>query len=49
MLDSTGEIAIHNVLEEAGLPFKEEFTFDDLIASSGKPLRFDFCVFTKIQ
>jgi len=27
------------------LPFVEEYTFSDLIASSGKPLRFDFAVF----
>lgn len=45
MRDSSGEIAIYNVLKEAGLPFEEEYVFDDLVVSSGKPLRFDFCVF----
>ena len=47
MRDSSGEIAIYNVLKEAGLPFAEEYEFPDLVASSGRPLRFDFCVFKR--
>ena len=27
------------------MPFKEEYSFPDLISTSGRPLRFDFCVF----
>lgn len=45
MRASRGEIKIEEILEQAGLPFVEEYTFSDLIASSGKPLRFDFAVF----
>lgn len=44
-LPSKGEIKIAAILESAGLPFKQEYTFDDLVASSGRPLRFDFAVF----
>ena len=32
---------------DADLPFEEEYTFPDLIATSGRPLRFDFAVFDK--
>ena len=45
MRDSVGEIRIYNVLEDAGLPFEEEYEFPDLISSSGRHLRFDFAVF----
>lgn len=45
MLDSYGEIKIHEVLENAGLPFREEHEFPDLVGHCGVPLRFDFCVF----
>lgn len=45
MKASRGEIKIHEILEEAGLNFKEEYSFPDLISSSGRPLRFDFAVF----
>ena len=45
MLSSRGEIKIHEILEQAGLIFKEEYTFPDLVSSSGRPLRFDFAVF----
>lgn len=46
MRDSRGEIRIYDVLMDAGLPFEEEYEFPDLIASSGRHLRFDFAVFT---
>lgn len=45
MLASRGEIKIHEILEEAGLNFKEEYIFPDLKSPNGKPLRFDFVVF----
>lgn len=45
MLASRGEIKIHEILEEANLPFEEEKAFPGLIASSGRELRFDFCIY----
>lgn len=45
MLDSRGEIRIHEILEDAGLTFKEEYIFEGLNSENGRPLRFDFVVF----
>lgn len=45
MLASRGEIKIHEILTKAGLDFKEEYSFPDLISTHGRPLRFDFAVF----
>lgn len=45
MESSNIERRIHDILEDAGLPFEEEYTFPDLVASSGRALRFDFAVF----
>ena len=45
MRASRGEIKIEEILQKAELNFTEEFSFPDLISSSGKPLRFDFAVF----
>ena len=45
MKASRGEIKIHEILETAGLVFKEEYSFPDLVSSSGRPLRYDFAVF----
>jgi hypothetical protein len=45
MRSSRGEIKIEEILQRAGLIFKEEFSFPDLLGASGKPLRFDFAVF----
>lgn len=45
MLSSRGEIKIHDILQNAGLNFKEEYSFEGLVSSSGRPLRFDFAVF----
>lgn len=45
MLSSRGEIKIHEILEAAGLLFKEEYIFPDLKSPNGRPLRFDFVVF----
>lgn len=39
MMSSRGEIRIHEILEEAGFNFKEEYIFPDLKSSNGKPLR----------
>ena len=45
MKASKGEIKIHEILEQAGLPFEEEYSFPDLVSSTGRELRFDFAVF----
>ena len=45
MRSSRGEIKIVDILTVAGLNFKEEYSFPDLVSSSGRPLRFDFAVF----
>ena len=45
MLDSRAEIRIHEILEDAGLVFKEEYSFEGLNSENGRPLRFDFVVF----
>ena len=45
MRSSRAEITIEEILTMAGIDFKEEFTFSDLISTSGRPLRFDFCIF----
>ena len=45
MRASRGEIKIEEILQFAGLNFKEEYIFPDLVSSSGRPLRFDFAVF----
>lgn len=39
MRASRGEIKIEDILTAAGLDFKEEYSFPDLIAASGRPLR----------
>ena len=45
MRASRGEIKIEDILNAAGVDFVEEYSFPDLVSSSGRPLRFDFCVF----
>ena len=45
MKSSRGEIKICDILDAAGLPYQEEYSFPDLVAESGRPLRFDFAVF----
>ena len=47
MMSSAMEVKIHNILTDYDVPFEEEYEFDDLIASSGRHLRFDFAVFTE--
>ena len=42
---SKGERKIADILNAAGIKFAIEYTFDDLVATSGRPLRFDFAVF----
>ena len=45
MKASYGEIKIFDILTEAGVVFKEEYSFPDLVSNKGWPLRFDFAVF----
>lgn len=45
MRASRGEIKIEEILLSKGIPFEEEYSFPDLISSSGHPLRFDFAIF----
>ena len=45
MKASRGEIKIHEILEEFGLNFKEEYSFAGLNSPNGRPLRFDFVIF----
>jgi len=45
MKSSRGEIKIFEILTNAGLNFKEEYSFADLATSTGRVLRFDFAVF----
>ena len=42
---SRGEIKIEEILRANDIPYKTEYMFEDLKASSNKPLRFDFAVF----
>ena len=39
MRASRGEIKIEEILQRAGLSFREEYIFPDLVSSSGRPLR----------
>ena len=45
MRASRGEIKIEEILQQAGIPFQEEYSFPDLLSSTGHPLRFDFAIF----
>lgn len=45
MRASRGEIKIEEILKEAELPFRMEYSFPDLRSPNGRPLRFDFVVF----
>ena len=45
MRSSRGEIKIYEILQQAGLNFKEEYSFAGLNSSNGRALRFDFAVF----
>lgn len=45
MRGSRAEIKIEEILRDAGLNFKEEYSFSDLIGQGGHALRFDFAVF----
>lgn len=42
---SYGEVKVEYILEQAGFSFEREYEFPDLVATSGRPLRFDFAVF----
>lgn len=39
MRASRGEIKIEEILTEAEFNFQEEYSFPDLVSSSGRPLR----------
>lgn len=45
MKASRGEIKIHEILEQAELNFKTEYSFKGLNSPNGRPLRFDFVIF----
>ena len=45
MRASRGEIKIYEILKQNDFNFKEEYIFEGLNSSNGKPLRFDFAVF----
>ena len=45
MKASKGERCIFDVLTDAGLNFKEEYSFPDLKSNTGRVLRFDFAIF----
>ena len=45
MRASRGEIKIEEILAHNGIPFKEEYSFPDLLSAQGNPLRFDFAIF----
>ena len=45
MKASRGEIKIYEILKEAELNFKEEYSIAGLNSPNGRPLRFDFAVF----
>ena len=45
MKASRGEILIHEILENAGFNFEEEYIIPGLNSSNGRPLRFDFAIF----
>ena len=42
---SFGERKIHEILDQAGMNYKMEYTFPELTSSNGRPLRFDFVIF----
>lgn len=44
-MSSYGEMKIAEILDELGLHYEREYTFPDLVASSGRNLRFDFAIF----
>ena len=45
MRASRAEIKIEEILTEAELPFKMEYSFPGLASPNGKLLRFDFVIF----
>jgi hypothetical protein len=45
MQSSELECIVHDILEEYDVVYEEEYEFPDLVASSGRALRFDFACF----
>lgn len=42
---SRGHLKVRDILRDNDFVWEEEYSFDDLVASSGRPLAFDFMVF----
>ena len=42
---SRGELKIEDILATAGMTFKTEYIFPELVSTNGRPLRFDFAIF----
>lgn len=42
---SRGEMKVEDILDFLNIPYEVEYVYNNLLASSGKPLRFDFAVF----
>ena len=49
MRASYGQIKIEDILRDSGLYFEQEYSFPDLVSSSGHPLRFDFAIYRRGQ
>ena len=45
MRASRAEIKIEEILKDANLNFRMEYSFEGLASENGRPLRFDFVVF----
>ena len=45
MRASRAEIKIEEILKDANLKFRMEYSFEGLASENGRPLRFDFVVF----
>ena len=45
MRASRGEIKIEEILKDANLNFRMEYSFEGLASENGRPLRFDFVIF----
>ena len=45
MRASRAEIKIEEILQENGINFVEEYSFEGLCSENGTPLRFDFAIF----
>lgn len=46
-LESKGEFKIKSILKEHNISFEKQYSFDDLVSSKGRKLKFDFAIFEK--